>query len=250
MKKVDIESMARYWSQDAENYGNIIQDELASFRVEAWQKLLREKMPADTHRVLDLGCGPAFFSIILAKMGLEVTGVDCAEGMLAQARQLIGLTGVSVDLQQMDINHLDFAAGSFDVIVSRNVTWTLSNPWQVYEECKRLLRPGGRLLLFDANWNMPLYDDDMARRAENRRQECLSQYGDALETADEVTEPLDPLQLPLSGTKRPYWDVELLRSMGFGEVHAEFDLTERLWDEKERLLYGETPLFGVFATKF
>lgn len=58
------------------------------------------------------------------------------------------------------------------------------------------------------------------------------------------------LQLPLSGTKRPYWDVELFRSMGFGEVHAEFDLTERLWDEKERLLYGETPMFGVFATKF
>ena len=165
MTKMDIESMARYWSQDAENYGNIIQDELASFRVEAWQKLLREKMSADTHRVLDLGCGPAFFSIILAKMGLEVTGVDCAEGMLAQARQLIGLTGVSVDLQQMDINHLDFAAGSFDVIVSRNVTWTLSNPWQVYEECQRLLRPGGRLLLFDANWNMPLYDEEMARRA-------------------------------------------------------------------------------------
>ena len=32
---LDIESLARYWSQDAENYGNIIQDELASFRVEA-----------------------------------------------------------------------------------------------------------------------------------------------------------------------------------------------------------------------
>jgi len=38
--------------------------------------------------------------------------------------------------------------------------------------------------------------------------------------------------------------------MGFGEVHAEFDLTERLWYEKERLLYGETPMLGVFATKF
>lgn len=170
--------------------------------------------------------------------------------MLAQARQLIEMTGVSVDLQQMDINQLDFATGSFDVIVSRNVTWTLSNPWQFFAECQRLLRPGERLLLFDANWNMPLYDEDMARRAEDRRQECLRQYGDALETADEVTEPFDPLQLPLSGTKRPYWDVELLRSMGFGEVHAEFDLTERLWDEKERLLYGETPMFGVFATKF
>lgn len=62
---MDIESMARYWTQDAENYGNIIQHELASFRVEAWQKFLQEKMPAGTRRVLDLGCGPGFFSIIL-----------------------------------------------------------------------------------------------------------------------------------------------------------------------------------------
>lgn len=247
---MDIESVARYWSQDAENYGNIIQDELASFRVAAWQKFLREKLPADTRSVLDLGCGPAFFSIILAKMGFTVTAVDCSAGMLAQARQLIKLSEVNIDLRQMDIHHLDFPAGSFDAIVSRNVTWTLSNPWQVYDECQRLLRTGGRLLLFDANWNMPLYDEDMARRAEDRRQECLRQYGDALETAADITEPFDPLQLPLSGTKRPYWDVELLRNMGFGEVHTEFDLTDKLWDEKERLLYGETPLFGVFATKF
>ena len=248
--KMDIESMARYWSQDAENYGNIIQNELVSFRVDAWQKYLREKLPDDARRVLDLGCGPGFFSIILAKMGYEVTAVDCSEGMLAQARQMVEKAGVEIMLRQMDINHLEFSADSFDAVVSRNVTWTLSNPWQVYEECQRLLRTGGRLLLFDANWNMSLYDEDMARRAEDRRQECLRQYGDALETADEVTEPFDPLQLPLSGTKRPYWDVELLRNMGFSDVHAEFDVTDRLWDDKERLLYGETPMFGVFATKF
>ena len=36
---MDIESMARYWSQDAENYGDIIRKELASFRVD----LLRRK---------------------------------------------------------------------------------------------------------------------------------------------------------------------------------------------------------------
>ena len=44
--------------------------------------------------------------------------------------------------------------------------------------------------------------------------------------------------------------MELLRNMGFGDVHTEFDVTDKLWDEKERLLYGETPMFGVFATKF
>ena len=247
---MDIESMARYWSQDAENYGDIIRKELASFRVEAWQKYLQEKMPADTRKVLDLGCGPGFFSIILAKMGYEVTAVDCSEGMLAQARKLVESAGSEITIKQMDINHLDFSHAAFDAIVSRNVTWTLSNPWQVYEECRRILRTGGRLLLFDANWNMPLYDEAMAKRAETRRKECLRQYGDALDSAADITEPFDPLQLPLSGIKRPYWDVELLRNMGFGDVHTEFDVTDRLWDDKERLLYGETPMFGVFATKF
>ena len=46
------------------------------------------------------------------------------------------------------------------------------------------------------------------------------------------------------------WAVELLRNMGFGDVHTEFDVTDKLWDDKEQLLYGETPMFGVFATKF
>ena len=247
---MDIESMARYWSQDAENYGDIIRKELASFRVEAWQNYLREKLPADTRTVLDLGCGPGFFSIILAKMGYEVTAVDCSAGMLAQANQLIKRAGIEITLQQKDINHPEFPDDSFDAIVSRNVTWTLSNPWQVYAECQRMLRTCGRLLLFDANWNMPLFDEAMAKRAEERREECLRQYGDALDSAVDITEPFDPLQLPLSGIKRPYWDVELLRNMGFGDVHTEFDVTDKLWDEKERLLYGETPMFGVFATKF
>ena len=206
-KLLDIESMARYWSQDAENYGDIIRKELASFRVEAWQKYLQEKMPADTRKVLDLGCGPGFFSIILAKMGYEVTAVDCSEGMLAQARKLVESAGSEITIKQMDINHLDFSHAAFDAIVSRNVTWTLSNPWQVYEECRRILRTGGRLLLFDANWNMPLYDEAMAKRAETRRKECLRQYGDALDSAADITEPFDPLHLPLSGIKRPYWVV-------------------------------------------
>ena len=62
---------------------------------------------------------------------------------------------------------------------------------------------------------------------------------DALDSAADITEPFDPLQLPLSGTKRPYWDVELLRNMGFGDVHTEFDV--HFWqfviDTLEQLTY-------------
>ena len=45
---------------------NLFEDELSSFRVGAWQELLKKQMPKNAREVLDFGCGPGFFSIILA----------------------------------------------------------------------------------------------------------------------------------------------------------------------------------------
>ena len=245
---MDIESMARYWTADSDNYGKIIADELQSFRFEEWQNLFREKLPPEARYVLDVGCGPGFFSILLAKMGYEVTAIDCSEGMLAKARVLSEQMGADVSFHQMDAAGMDFEPNSFDAIVSRNVIWTLPDPRKVYDECRRVLNSTGRLLIFDANWHLPLYDEAARQRAEARRQECLETYGDDYED-ENVEEPMDAMALPLSGVKRPYWDVEVLRLLGFRNVQAEMDMTERLWDEKEKLLYGETPLFGVMADK-
>ncbi len=58
--KMNLETMQRYWSEDASNYGQIIEDELASFRVEAWKKFLSRQLPHHTQDVLDFGCGPGW----------------------------------------------------------------------------------------------------------------------------------------------------------------------------------------------
>ena len=53
------------WSESAPNYDSIIHDELRSFRVEAWQEQILSHFPAgQTLQILDIGCGPGFFSII------------------------------------------------------------------------------------------------------------------------------------------------------------------------------------------
>ena len=44
------------------------------------------------------------------------------------------------------------ADNTFDMIVSRNVTWNLEHPDRAYYEWMRVLKPGGVLLNFDANW--------------------------------------------------------------------------------------------------
>ena len=191
---MNLETMQRYWSEDAGNYGQIIEDELASFRVEADN--LQDR----------------------------------------------------ITFYQMDVNAMTFPENSFDAILSRNVTWTLADPRKVYSDCRQLLRPLGRLMLFDANWHLHLYDEALARENNKRHEDCLKQFGKDFD-GPPLTEPFDPRKLPLSGVKRPYWDVEALRLAGFRNAHSYGDLTEKLWDEKEKLLYGETPLFGIIGDK-
>ena len=56
------EEIDRLWSEDAQNYDNVIQAELRSFRTSAWQEQILSHFSGDTPlKILDVGCGPAFF---------------------------------------------------------------------------------------------------------------------------------------------------------------------------------------------
>ena len=50
---------------------------------------------------------------------------------------------------------------SFDLIVSRNVIWNLEYPKEALAEWARVLAPGGRMVYFDANWYLYLYDEEL-----------------------------------------------------------------------------------------
>ena len=91
---------------------------------------------------------PAFFTILLAKQGHHVTGTDLTPDMIANSRILAKEEQVSCDFQVMDAEHLSFQDESFDVVISRNLTWTLPEAAQAYKEWTRVLKPGGLLLKF------------------------------------------------------------------------------------------------------
>ncbi len=90
------EEIASYWNGRAESYSNGVNGELSDGRKDAWSTELQhilagqielakaENRPA---RILDLGCGPGFFSIILSRMGLTVDAVDGSIEMLARAQE-------------------------------------------------------------------------------------------------------------------------------------------------------------------
>ena len=155
MENLDQKEIDRYWSDGAENYSWIIDDELNSFRVEKWrEKILGNISSVRNPKILDAGCGPGFFTILLNQAGVETIGVDGAEKMLQEARAKALQAGLVPEFRRMDCHRLDFADNTFDAVISRNLTHTLRDHKQVYKEWLRVLKPGGTLLIFDANWHL------------------------------------------------------------------------------------------------
>ena len=249
------EAINEQWSKNSANYDRIIHDELDSFRVKGWQKLIADQVANRTGlEVLDCGCGPAFFTILLAKAGYHVTGIDAAEGMLQKARQNVAEYGADARILEMDCHELSFPDDSFDLIVSRNVTHALREHASVYSQWFRVLKPGGTLLIFDANWHLPYSSPELFQEAREREKKCIEIYGSDFSgntTFDDNAEFSEHKRKPhpLGDLRRPDWDCGILLATGFSDITYDRDITGPLWDDKEKLIYGNTPMFMVRAVK-
>lgn len=96
-------------------------------------------------QVLDLGCGTGWFARKMASAWqAPVTGVDLSPGMIQQARDG---GGPAVAWRVADAEALPFADASFDVVFSNLMVQWCADPRTVFAECRRVLRPGGRLVM-------------------------------------------------------------------------------------------------------
>lgn len=239
------------WTQASENYSRIVKDELQSFRAPAWTaKILShapDKKPLD---ILDIGCGPAFFSILMAKAGHRVVGLDGSAGMLDQASENAANNGANPIFIEGDCHRLPFVSGTFDLIINRNVTHALRDQRKAYAEWYRVLRPVGVLLIFDANWHLMQTDKQVRCEFAHREEECFKRFGDNFSCGKREVQDANVLFDHHLGTVlRPSWDVSVLKQSGFRDIDTENDVTDKLWDDKEKLLYGATPMFMIKALK-
>jgi ubiquinone/menaquinone biosynthesis C-methylase UbiE len=100
--------------------------------------------------VLDVGCGAGHVARTVAPWSRQVVAFDLTEAMLAQVEQLMRQQQIAnVVTRQGDVEELPFEPASFDLVISRYSAHHWPHPARALEECLRVLRPGGALLLGD-----------------------------------------------------------------------------------------------------
>ncbi len=248
-----------YWEKRAFSYSELNQHQLSHAQNLVWKAFIDQNiqqhfkhdknLKRSAIKVLDIGTGPGFLAIILAQLGYHVTAVDYTLNMLEEAKSNAGLFRDKIEFFQMNAEELSFPDESFDVIVSRKLTWNLLRPVLAYEQWTRVLKTGGLLLNFDANWYHYLFDAK-AQEARLIDREHVRMSGVEDDTAGTDTQTMEALakKAPLSQRKRPEWDLAVLSHMGL-RVSADTQIYKQLWTMDEWINNASTPLFVIKAQK-
>ena len=231
--------IVKYWDGRSDRFMIQREEELQSGQHRIWKQELLSHLPRKKElKILDVGCGCGFFSLILAEQGHDVTGIDLTESMIERGRILAEKHGLHAAFQQMDAENLAFADGTFDAVISRNLTWTLPHPREAYREWIRVLKPGGILLNYDAEHaryhQSHGLEGEEARKmlSQGQMDECMAIYG----------------MLPISGWKRPDWDVLFLKQAGCSRVEADKTIGTKLFPHEDQFC-TPYPIFRIQAVK-
>ena len=171
-----------------------------------------------------------------------MTGIDLTPAMLAEAHTLADALELNVSFQEMDAQQLKFPSERFDVVLSRNLTWTLPEPVKAYQEWYRVLKKGGILMNFDADY--------AANVRSASTQNCAvapnSPYGHVGVTA-QLQQENDAITLAMDiGQPRPQWDERVLKSLGIRSCQTDLTVGKRILGEADLV---NAPMFGVYAVK-
>ena len=250
-----------YWNSRSHTYSNSVKDELEDYHFEAWtivlEKMIAEITPSSNScrlKILDLGCGPGFFEIIFSRLGCLVDAVDGSDQMIDRAHCNVVENGVPglVTFHHGDASNLPFPSCAYDVVVSRNVTWLMQDPLKAYAEWNRVLKLGGKLLVFDANWYSYLIDKDLNRkRLGDQKNSSILKWSESSFATNEQERECEvlALHLPLTYERRPSWDAAILPLLGFSDIRTDEEFSKHVWNEGERTFYATSPLFSIEAFK-
>lgn len=147
------EAIKEKWDESSQSYDNYHGHGIKSNEERsAWKQSFQRVLGTDKLKVLDVGCGTGEISILLAEMGHQVTGIDLSHKMLERARSKAKDSNIEAVFEPGDAESLVYRDDTFDVVLNRHLLWTLPHPKEALKEWKRVLKPGGKVILIDGLW--------------------------------------------------------------------------------------------------
>lgn len=235
-----------YWKQRSSHFEKTRENELHDTEIgKRWMSTFQKYFPNHKKelKILDVGTGAGYFAILLASYGHHTTGIDLTPEMIEAAKDLAAKQNSPATFQVMNALQLDFPDESFDAIVTRNLTWTLPDVPGAYKEWCRVLKPGGVLINFDANYGDNVrYEQTHPKVSSQNTPFSHQTLTDAmLKENSEIT-----LSMEASQKVRPGWDLTLFPECGFFEFGADIHAGKKILQEWDQIT---SPLFVVWARK-
>ena len=228
--------ITNYWNNRSVEFSRVRRKELLGENGKAWLNLINAHLPAKKLKILDVGTGAGFFAIMLANQGHEVTAIDMSKKMLTEAKKNMLEYGCRVDFKYMNAQQINFNDDTFDVVISRNLTWTLPDVAQAYSEWTRVLKSDGILMNFDSDYGDKNFCNEQTCARANVADDMLNECN-AIKNA-----------LSISTQQRPSWDIEFLSGLGL-EVSFDEDIAP-LVQRDSALDYDSVPLFAIYANAY
>ena len=223
MERAILDRIKYYWEQRSSDFARQSFAEMQNEKFSLWTNELKQVMGERTGlQILDVGTGSGYMALLLASAGNKVTGIDLCDNMINSAKALRDVLKLEADFLVNDAQQLPFADNSFDLLITRNLTWTLPNLEKAYNEWYRVLRPEGILVNFDADFGKK----DFVVSASNSVAKSRL-HGDL--DSEQIQECNDIKNaLEVSAHRRPLWDAELLIKTGFSKVTMDLALGSRI----------------------
>lgn len=237
------ERVKRYWTVRSHDFSAVRRRELEDEISKRWLTEIRKYLPDNKPlKILDVGTGAGYFAVLLSMEGYKVWGVDITPAMIEEAKGLSKDLRLTISFEVMDAQNLVFPDETFDVVIARNLTWTLPEPEKAYKEWKRVLKKGGILLNFDADYGQDVLNKELEQEEDWVGSGChMGMTKELLAESNEITKSME-----ISQNKRPDWDLHVLQAMGYCRCRCDQEAGARILRENN----GEkTPTFLIAAEK-
>jgi SAM-dependent methyltransferase len=205
------------WGRTSQDYAEWRPD----YPPEFYERLVGAGIGLPGQRILDLATGVGFLALRFARGGSVVTGIDVSEGQIRQARETAAARNLAVEFAVAPAEETGLPGATFDVVTASQC-WLYFDRERAIGEVRRLLKPGGVLMLSHFCW-LPR-QDEIARRSE----ELVLQFNPQWSAADWSGEIPDT----------PEWAVGRFERTGGFVFDAPVPFTRESWRGRFRACRG------------